>query len=448
MAAIALLVLLAAQTACKKFLDEKPNAKLAVPVTVQDVQALMDQYNVINAFTPDMGAESDDDFYMKDNYYNTSKVDIQKTYTWDKDAYNEMAWGDMYKIVLSANLGLETLEKNSSTASAQPGYNRAKGTALFIRAYAFYQLAQYYAKPYNKSVAATTPGIPVRLKSDVTTENIRHSMEATYSQITADLQAALPLLPDLGTPVSRPSRAAAFAMLADVFLTMGQYDKTKAFADSALKIKSNLLDYNSISAASDAPFAQFNAEVVYAASTSGASRLNVNNSMIDTILFAMYDLNDLRRSLFFKNLGAGQGFSFKGNYDGSVFGQLFNGIAVDEIYLLRAEAQARLGNKDAAMADLNTLLQKRYKTGFFTALTAANATDALKKVLTERRKELIGRSRRWFDLRRLNQDPNFAITLYRKVNGTSYQLPPNDNRYTFYIPLNVVALTGMEQNTR
>jgi len=170
--------------------------------------------------------------------------------------------------------------------------------------------------------------------------------------------------------------------------------------------------------------------------------------MIDSVLFGSYDANDLRKTIFFKNLGTGLGYSFKGNYDGSIFGQLFNGIAVDELYLLRAEAQARLGNKDAAMADINTLLQKRYKTGFFVPLTATTAADALRKVLTERRKELVGRSRRWFDLRRLNQDPNFAISIYRKVNGTTYQLAPNDNRYTFYIPLNVVALTGMEQNTR
>jgi starch-binding outer membrane protein, SusD/RagB family len=444
----ALLALMLCHTACKKFLDEKPNAKLAVPTTVQDVQALMDQYAVMNGFFPNMGAESDDDFYMKDAYYNTSKADIQRTYTWHKDAYNEMAWRDMYSIVLAANLGLETLEKINISGGIPAGFNRAKGSALFLRSMAFYQLAQYYAKPYNPSIAALTPGIPVRLQSDITTPNIRNNSETTYRQITEDLLAALPLLPNLGDPVSRPSRAACFALLADVYLTMGQYDKTRAFADSSLKIKGNLLDYNSLNTVTDAPFTQFNAEVVFTSITSGATRLYINNGIIDTILFTMYDPNDLRKTLFFKNLGTGLGYGFKGNYDGSPYGQLFNGIAVDEVYLLRAEAAARLGNKDAAMADINILLQKRYKTGFFVPLSASTAADALKKVLTERRKELVGRSRRWFDLRRLNQDPAFAVTLYRKVTGTVYQLPPNDNRYTFYIPLNVVSLTGMEQNIR
>ena len=443
-----ILLLFIFNTGCKKFLDKKPDVKLAVPTTVQDVQALMDQYSNINGFGANMGAESDDDFYMKDSYYNTSKTDIQKTYTWEKDAYNEMAWGYLYKIVLSANLGLETLEKISTAAGIPAGYNRAKGSALFIRSLAFYHLAQYYAKPYSAVIAASTAGVPVRLSSDVSAPNIRNNMESTYTQITDDLLAALPLLPDLGTPVSRPSRAACFGLLADVYLTIGQYDKTKDFADSSLKIKSNLLDYNSLNAAADLPFTQFNAEVVYASNTSGASRLNPNNSIVDSFLLTMYETNDLRKSLFFKNLGAGLGFGFKGNYDGSSFGQLFNGIAVDEIYLLRAEAQARLGYKDAAMADINILLQKRYKAGSFTPLVATTAMEALNKVLMERRKELIGRSRRWFDLRRLNQDARFALTIYRKVNGTLYQLPANDNRYTFLIPLNVVSLTGMEQNIR
>lgn len=435
-------------TACKKFLDEKPDVKLAIPATVADVQALMDQYNNINGFTPNMGAESDDDFYMKDNYYNSSKIDIQRTYTWDKEAYNESAWGYMYKIVLSANLGLETLEKIDITAGQPAGFNNAKGCALFFRGYAFYQLAQYYARPYNAVAAGTSPGIPVRLQSDVNTPNTRNNMQETYNQISSDLLAALPLLPNLGTPVSRPSRAACFALLADVYLTMGQYDKTKQYADSSLQIKSNLLDYNSLNAAADLPFAQFNAEVVLATNTSGAARLNPNNCVVDSVLFASYENNDLRKTLFYKNLGTGAGYGFKGNYDGSPFGQLFNGIAVDEVYLLQAEGAARLGNKDAALASLNTLLAKRYKTGTFIPVTAANATEALKKVLAERRKELAGRSRRWFDLRRLNQDPAFAVTLYRKVNGTIFQLPPNDNRYTFYIPLNVVELSGMEQNVR
>lgn len=443
-----LCLLLLMQTACKKFLDVKPDAKLAVPQTVQDVQALVDQYPTMNASFPNMAAESDDDFYMKDAYFNGSQVSIQKTYTWDKDAYNETGWGNLYKMVLSANLGLETLRKIDISSGIPAGYDQAKGSAYFFRGLAFYQLAQFYAKPYNAATEAATPGIPLRMNSDVNTPNIRNNMQETYDQVVSDLLQALLYLPNIGNPVSRPSRAACFALLADVYLTMGRYNKTRTMADSALMIKNNLLDYNSLNPALDIPFTQFNAEVVFAATLSGASRLNPTNLIVDSLLFLAYGQYDLRRTLFFKNLGTAQGYGFKGSYDATPYGQLFSGIAVDELYLLRAEAAARSGDKDAAIADINTLLLKRYKTGFFTPLTAATPTDALNQVLLERRKELVGRSRRWMDLRRFSYDPAFAKTLFRKVNGTIYELPPGDKRYTFYIPLNVVALTGMEQNIR
>jgi len=70
------------------------------------------------------------------------------------------------------------------------------------------------------------------------------------------------------------------------------------------------------------------------------------------------------------------------------------------------------------------------------------------KILVERRKELVLRNVRWFDLRRLNKDPRLAKTLLRKLNGQVYQLPPNDPRYTQYIPQSVIDLSGIEQNIR
>ena len=118
------------------------------------------------------------------------------------------------------------------------------------------------------------------------------------------------------------------------------------------------------------------------------------------------------------------------------------------MYLIRAEAAARAGLKDSALADLNRLLSTRWKTGTFVPYAAGSADQALDIILAERRKELIMRGTRWFDLRRLNKEPRFAKTLVRIQNSTTYTLSPNDNRYTFLIPAQVIALTGMQQNTR
>ena len=75
---ISLFILLYINFGCKKFLDETPNSNLVIPTTVQHVQALMDQYPTINSNFPNMIAESDDDFYVKDIYYNTLSNEMQK----------------------------------------------------------------------------------------------------------------------------------------------------------------------------------------------------------------------------------------------------------------------------------------------------------------------------------------------------------------------------------
>jgi hypothetical protein len=122
-------------------------------------------------------------------------------------------------------------------------------------------------------------------------------------------------------------------------------------------------------------------------------------------------------------------------------------LATDEIYIIRAECYARAGNTTAAMADLNYLLQNRWS-GSFVPFTAATPDIALSIILKERRKELLFRALRWTDLRRLNKDPRFAVTLTRIVNNQTYTLPPNDLRYTFLIPDVILSRANMPQNPR
>jgi hypothetical protein len=101
------------------------------------------------------------------------------------------------------------------------------------------------------------------------------------------------------------------------------------------------------------------------------------------------------------------------------------------------------------MQDLNTLLQKRFRSTGWTPLTAANSADALDKVLAERRKELpFTVNIRWTDLRRLNMDPVFAKTLIRRISGQTYTLLPGSPRYVFPIPDPEIRISGIEQNPR
>jgi len=78
----------------------------------------------------------------------------------------------------------------------------------------------------------------------------------------------------------------------------------------------------------------------------------------------------------------------------------------------------------------------------------SNHAAALEVILRERRKELIFRGLRWYDLKRLNLSAATSTTLSRTVAGQTYSLLPNSNAYVFPIPLDVIERGGLEQNPR
>jgi len=67
-------------------------------------------------------------------------------------------------------------------------------------------------------------------------------------------------------------------------------------------------------------------------------------------------------------------------------------------------------------------------------------------ILRERRKELIFRALRWSDLRRLNKETRYRVTLARTINGVVHELKYDSDRYTLQISADVINRTGMPQN--
>jgi len=446
-------LLLAAAASCTKgFLDAKPSKSLLVPTTLSDFRALLDFSDNLNV-APGLNVISSDDFYRSGNTFVSLNPVGQNTYLWSKDLYSGTTvqdWTRPYADVFAANVVLDGL-KALGPGSYDPGeYNAVKGTALFLRGYSFYGLAQEFAANYDPATANTLPGIPLHLTSDVNVIGGRGTLEQTYAQITADLSEAATLLPANALFKSRPNIAAARAMLARVYLTMGDYGKAQAAATASLQQNGALTDYNTLSATASRPFPyplpDNAAEVSFYATLISTSSYNSSSStLIDTGLYASYDANDLRKALYFKTAAGGQ-HSFKGTYSGNT--GMFAGTATDEVYLIRAECYARQGDAASAMADLNTLLATRWKTGTYVPFTAADADSALGIILTERRKELVGRGLRWGDLKRLNTDNRFATTLKRIINGQTYTLAPGSPNYVLPIPDNELHTSGIPQNPR
>lgn len=438
---------------CKKYLDEKPDKKLVVPATLQDLQAILDNNNQINQFKNNgVGEASADNYYLNDNDFSALYfLSDRSVYTWDKEIFYDNPpgnneWSDLYSIVYKANVVLASINNIEKTDQNALAWENVKGSACFLRGYSFSILARNYAKVYDKNTSSTDMGIPLRLGTDFNEKSTRASVEQTYKQIIKDLKDAISLLPETPRHVMRPSRRAAYALLSRVYLFMQDYVDAGLYADSALAINKTLMDYNndpSIDPNSPAPFMKFNPEVIFHAEGILDPLYN-SVANIDSLLYASYESNDLRKTLFFNDHLNGT-FGFKGNYTADV--TIFDGIAADEVYLTRAECYARTGNKDSALSYLNSLLVKRWKAGTFIPVTVGDDQSALNKILIERRKELLMRDLRWMDIKRLNKE-GANISLLRIVNGITYTLKPNDNKFALPLPATIIQISGMDQNPR
>lgn len=439
-------------TSCSKdWLDAKSDKALVIPSSIKDLQGILDNTTVFNNNFPGLGEIGSGDYYMVFSAWNAlSSKEEKNAYSWATDIYEGSPergnWGRLYAMVFYANNALKGIAEITPSNADKDAWNNVKGSALFYRSMAFFHLAQLYAKPYDETTAATDLGIPLRLSPDINEKSTRASLQQTYAQITNDLQEAVRLLPPKPSYYTRPSDAAAFALLANTFLIMGNYDKALLYADSCLQIQPTLLDYNTLtvtSSTSNYPVPKTNSEIIFYGQIFNFTSFIPPRPVVDTALKAMYSVDDLRRSVFFKSASP----VFFGHYTQSR--NLFGGLAINEMYLVRAECNARKGNVTAAMDDLDALLIKRWKnTATYTPVVPVDAEDALRIILTERRKELPFRGIRWWDLRRLNKDPRFDTTLTRVLNDQTYTLPPNDARYVLPIPEEEIRISGIEQNQR
>jgi tetratricopeptide (TPR) repeat protein len=430
---------------CKKFLDAKPDLALVTPNKVEDLQRLLDNSDNMNTAFGTAGESSADNLYL--NYIDWSGMNDggRNMYTWGPEIFFDQfpnEWAQYYLVVYYANNVLESLSHIQRTAQNESAWDNVKGSACIYRAMAFSRLVSLFSPAYNITTSASDPGIPLRLNSDFNEISVRSSVQQSYDRVIADLSRALKYLPVTPQHKMRPSKPAAYALLAKTYLAMGNFDKAGLYADSCLRLYNTLIDFNTLTAAAAFPLALFNDEVIW----NIVSRLSspVSKAIVDSSLYRSYSANDCRQQVFFKNNNNGT-FGFKGNYTGSTMA--FSGIAADEVWLIRAECFARANNIVDAMSDLNTVMKKRWKTNLFVPFTAATPQEALNSILTERRKELLFRDIRFADIKRLNRQ-GLDITITRKLNGEIFQLPPNDNRYALPLPQQVIDMTGMPQNPR
>lgn len=450
-------------SSCRKdWLDAKPIQKQVTLNSLTDLQAILDNTTVFNTRQPYMADLGADEYYIVTDQFNTRVQHERNLYLWfpestGPDYYAGSTiigdWDYNYSAVFYANTALEQLEKINAQPADYAVRANIKGSALFYRAYAFYNLASIFCKAYEPSGNNDGPGIVLRLIPDINLPSVRATVQETYDQILSDLLQSKDLLPVTPLYKTRPSKAAAYAMFARVYLAMENYTQAGLYADSALQLNDALLDYN-VLLNSTTPYpmptyAMGNPEIIFHTHFSPLSlspRLTGRGS-VDSVLYRQYAVDDLRKELFFDSTI--DRVIFMGSYNAT--NSNFSGLATDELYLISAECLARTNQKDAALNNLNKLLKMRWRNTIpFVPIDAGNAEEALEKILLERKKELCFRGIRWTDLRRLNRDNRFKKTIIRNVNNTNYELVPGDNKYVFPIPYYEIryGTGGVQQNPR
>lgn len=436
-----------------EYLEVKQDKAQLVPVSLDDFKSMLDNFADINANSGhSLGILASDEFYLLDDSWELVKSAQQRNaYHWAEDIFETedgVDWNRSYKKILYANLVLEGLTKIELSELNRGEYNHVKGSALFLRGLAYFNLAQLFS-PLLGVMDVDLYGLPLRLESDPTLVSERATVTETYRQILQDVSAAGELLSNDFSVHTRPTKRAAFALKSRIYHAIEDYPKSLEFANLALSLDNKLLDFNTLDETVRYPFPPNgfeHPEVIFYEISNTTTPFAVSRARIDTTLYKLYnDDNDLRKSVYFFRNPDGS-HSFRGSYCGAYV--YFTGLANDELYLNKAESLIRDGKVKNGLDALNEMLLQRYKANTFHPYTNLNQDQALKLVLIERRKELLLRGIRWSDLRRLNESKETEKTLVRYFRGEKYTLLPRDRRYTFPIPESVIMNSKVKQFDR
>ncbi|GGB02463.1 membrane protein [Puia dinghuensis] len=323
-------------------------------------------------------------------------------------------WTNFYGQLYSVNLAIEGLKTPNSNLNYS---NQWLGEAYFLRGLMYFYLTNAYGD------------VPLVLGSDYLANNqlARSPQANVYKQIVADLKQAQSLLDSkyhnaagaVTTDRGRPSRSAAMALLARVYLYTQDWTDAESMTDSLIAdaadfqmtalSKTFLLNsseiiwgiepYNSSGYYNNYQVGDANGYYLPAGVTPTAA---YKLATMSDSLVASFEPGDARKSNWVGKDSVSPSavyyypakYKGRGPYTSPV--EMIALFRLAEQYLIRAEARAQQNNLTAASADLNTV---RARAGL-SATTAITQSDLLAAILRERRVELFTEGHRFWDLRR------------------------------------------------
>ncbi|MBB2148486.1 RagB/SusD family nutrient uptake outer membrane protein [Pedobacter gandavensis] len=439
----------------KNFLDAKPNSFIVTPNTLQELQVFLDN-GILNRSGGLPQVSSDEFFIPNKVVYDALNTQTQKNgYLWKQDIYKGERvpdWNEPYTAVFYANSALDELKKIEANVSNQKEWNNIKGTALFFRAFSYFDLARNFCQVYNEASASNDLGLPLRTSAGIDKVSQRSSLRSTFDLMISDLNEAKFLLNDDSPSKyrNRPSKSAVYGLLARIYLYMGNYVEAEKAADECLLKYSTLINFNNISTSAVQPFLNNYSEIIFYSIQVVAYPMTVCGGRSNQIicitpdLISLYEVNDLRLPGFFAK-NTLNNYVMKTGYGIGLYP--FTGLTTAEVLLIKAECAARRNDPQDALGALNLLLSNRCIASTYVEIRSLSAEETLKRVLLERRKELVWRNLRWSDIKRYNRD-GANITLKRNLDGVEYSLAPNSPLYVFPIPDEELLYSGIKPNVR
>ncbi|OIN59718.1 RagB/SusD family nutrient uptake outer membrane protein [Arsenicibacter rosenii] len=395
-------------TACDSRLDVKPTQTIEETnalLTEQDVQiTLQGAYDGLSSVNLYGGAIQYSGEFLGDDRevvfggtYATLDEIWRKTITPSNTVVRDI-WLSAYNTINRANNVLAGLDKVGAA-------NRAsiEGQALFIRSSLYFELVRLFAKQWNDGTNTANPGVPLILTPtrDITTADYkpRNTVAEVYTQIIADLTKAEQGLSNSAGSGYATKNAAA-AQLARVYLQQANYAGARDAANRVIQTGANALNTDFEKIFDDATSGSELIFKILVSEQDGANDLNTfyasslnqgrGDVRVQSKHLALYTTGDVRGTFF--NRASNNTFTSKHN---DQFGDV-PVIRVSEMYLIRAEANFRLGTSTGAtpLADINAI---RTRAGL-PALTTAQLT--LDAILKERHLELAFEGQQIHDVKR------------------------------------------------
>jgi hypothetical protein len=377
-------------------------------------------------------------------------------------------WYISYKIINDVNTVIEAAE---GVQNPDATMKQLIGECYFLRAFCHFNLAKFYARPYTQDPAA--PGIILRTSSADPSSKARSTVAEVYASIIADAEKGAALMAEQ-RGVQYASQEAAWALLSRAYLYKGNNDSTIYYSNKVINSgRFALTDTTAFrtmfanavgsretilcvafTTVDDYGKAGSIASMIYSDGNSGWGEEFASQSLRDTM---SEHPEDVRWSFIVRTPEKKNGietyyimkFSGQGNSPTLSSPILFR---LAEMYLNKAEAEAKAGNTAGALADLDMIRKNRgLQASLYNGQLPAGKT-ALQTVLKERRIELAFEGHRTSDVYRnkLNLDRTYwgyhlpglkesDIDLSKKPAGyANMVIAPDNKRAVYFIPIDEV----------